>query len=115
MPDEDGFRVELIFRRQALVDAYELISPFEVGVLRRQSSRGLGLDADQRDLLEVRPAIARRFQASQCKLRGDVLGGELVAARARAATFEHVARQKLHMRANAVSRNVLPSKRVQGI
>ena len=37
------------------------------------------------------------------ELRGDIFGGEIASARAHAAAFEQIARQKLHVRANALA------------
>ncbi len=54
----------------------------------------------ERNVLEVGAVVARRLQAVESKLRGNVLGCQLAAARAGAATLQQVERKKTHMGAN---------------
>ena len=68
---------------------------------------GLWLDADQRHILEVGAVVAGGLGADQRELRGEVLGGQLAAARADAAPFQQIARQELDVSADPVSGDLL--------
>jgi hypothetical protein len=59
-----------------------------------------GMHSVERDALKVGAVVARRLNASQGKLRGNVLGGQLAAAHAGAAALEQVEREKAHVGAN---------------
>ena len=77
---------------------------------------GLRLGPDQREILEIGPVIAGRFQSAERKLRGDVFGGQIAAARADAAAFEQIAGQEFHVRAHALAGDIVhlrPGRRSQ--
>ena len=59
-----------------------------------------GVDGQQRNALKVGAVVSRRLKAGKRKLRGNVLGGELVSACARPAAFQQIERQEAHMCAN---------------
>ena len=55
------------------------------------------VDGVKRNLLKPASVVARRRKAVQRELRGDVFGGKLIAARAGAAAFQQVEREKAHV------------------
>ena len=59
-----------------------------------------GVHRIQRHSLEPASLVARRLQPRQRELRGNILGRQLVSARAGAAPFQQIKRQKPHMRAD---------------
>ena len=58
------------------------------------------MHAGKRHLLQIGAIVTGRLQAVQREFGGDVAGGNVAATRARAASLEQIARQKLHMRAD---------------
>ena len=55
------------------------------------------------------PLSPAGFSPSSANCGGDVFGGEIAAARADAAAFEQIARQKFHVRAHALAGDVVDS------
>ena len=61
---------------------------------------GDGVHADHVDLLEVGAVVAAGFEAVEGELGGDVLGGDLAAAEAGAASFEEIVGEELDVGAD---------------
>ena len=58
------------------------------------------LGSDEVDLLQVGSVVARGLEAVERELRGDVLRGDLSAARAGAAAFQQIVGEKFYVRTN---------------
>src|SRR5439155_14973791 len=96
--DEDDLGVERALRGLRLVGGDELVEVLERPDRRRprlgEGDRGvLGIhgDADQWHSLDERAVVAGGLQAVRGELRGDVLHGDVVAARAGTASLKEVA------------------------
>ena len=84
---EDGLAFEARIGALRLAVAHKVVAPLEVDALApygaAQGGVGLGLDADQRDLLVVGAVLARGFCSGQRELSGDVFRRKFAAALSR--------------------------------
>jgi hypothetical protein len=95
--DEHGLGVEAHVAGPGVARAGKVVAggKVECGTALRGPKRGLrvGNDAQERDRLEVRPAVAAGGEPGLLELAGDEVGGQLLAAGAGPAALEPVARQ----------------------
>ena len=68
--------------------------------MRHGGFGGDGVHADEVDLLEIGAVVAAGFEAVEGELGGDVLGGDLAAAEAGAASFEEIVGEELDVGAD---------------
>jgi len=52
--------------------------------------------------LKPRAVVARRIQARECELCGDVFGGKIASARAHTSAFQQIAGKESDVRAHAL-------------
>src|ERR1051326_7799024 len=107
MTYEDGVALEMVVRGEPLVHTNKVARPLEIEGLaafrRGEMRRFLRLDARQRYWLEIRAMISPWLQPGEHELRSDVFSSQLPAPRSRPASLEQIARQKLHVGANAIA------------
>ena len=109
-PDEHGGRVELRVRLLLQVTPTNSSSHFEDETARRRREQNsaasrLRLDAHQSEFSENRSRCRRRASRRAARIAWRYIRWQIAAARTGAAAFEQIARQKLHVRADAVAGN----------
>ena len=72
------------------------------GGRERKSGLGKRGDAHHGHFLKISAVVSRGLQSIQCKLRGNIFGGDLASALAHAAAFQQITGEEFHMRANSL-------------
>ena len=73
----------------------DVSAELERGAVDRQGEGWVGLEPEERNDLKIGPVVAGRFQAETAKLRGDVLGGLVVAQRSRCSSPHRIMGQSV--------------------